>query len=292
MPRRKSSAASEPATPKKRRGRPPKSATPAASTEQAAPEAAEVPEVDGRRIPVSPATARAERAAKRTEDILRAERATLASARKAADEARNRAKQSGARADATAAKKARLKVDRTVVRIAKARDKNKSATARVAELKANDRLKARLAHIEYRLKNHQEEAAERVETKLGKAVGNFTKVERAKLERIESRKAKVFEAKMKKHREKFEREHEKTIGALQQSPQPQPQPKKTPKKKAANSHVAERNARIYEEYVRGDKLKDIAQRQGWTDPARVGACVAAHCKAQGIERPRRRKPSK
>ena len=174
--------------------------------------------MDGRRIPVSPATARAERAANRAEDIVRAERATLAAARKAAEEARGKAKQSGTKGDATAAKKARLKVDRTVVRLAKARDSVRSAKARVAELKANDRLKARLAHIEYRLQTQREESAERIDKKLGKAVEDFTKVERAKLERVERRKAKAFETKMQKHRAKFEREHKETLASLQPKP--------------------------------------------------------------------------
>ena len=221
MPRKKASAESEPAAPKKRRGRPPKvataekAATAEATAEKAAPE---TPEVDGRRIPVSPATARAERAANRAEDIVRAERATLAAARKAAEDARGKAKQSGTKGDATAAKKARLKVDRTVVRLAKARDSVRSAKARVAELKANDRLKARLAHIEYRLNAQREESAERIDRKLGKAVEDFTKVERAKLERVERRKAKAFETKMQKHRAKFEREHKETLASLQPKP--------------------------------------------------------------------------
>ena len=220
MPRKKASAESEPAAPKKRRGRPPKVATAekAATAGATAEKAPETPEVDGRRIPVSPATARAERAAQRAEDIVRAERATLAAARKAAEEARGKAKQSGTKGDATAAKKARLKVDRTVVRLAKARDSVRSAKARVAELKANDRLKARLAHIEYRLNAQREESAERIDKKLGKAVEDFTKVERAKLERVERRKAKAFETKMQKHRAKFEREHKETLASLQPKP--------------------------------------------------------------------------
>ena len=219
MPRKKASAESEPAAPKKRRGRPPKVATAekAAAAETATAEKS-ASEVDGRRIPVSPATARAERAAQRAEDIVRAERATLAAARKAAEEARGKAKQSGTKGDATAAKKARLKVDRTVVRLAKARDSVRSAKARVTELKANDRLKARLAHIEYRLQTQREESAERIDRKLGKAVEDFTKVERAKLERVERRKAKAFETTMQKHRAKFEREHKETLAALQPKP--------------------------------------------------------------------------
>lgn len=240
MPRKKSNAGAETATPKKRRGRPPKSAAAKATPEPATPEQASeqasekaAPEVDGRRIPVSPATARAEGALQRAEGILKTERANLAEARKAASATQDRARQSGARGDQTAANKARLKVDRTSVRVAKARDSVRAATARVAELKAGDRLKARLAHIEYRLKMHREEATGRIETKLGKAVDNFVKVERAKLERVERRKAKVFEAKMQKHRQKFEREHKATIGALQQSEQPQP--KKTRKRRTSKS---------------------------------------------------------
>ena len=219
MPRKKASAESEPAAPKKRRGRPPKVATAekAAAAETATAEKS-ASEVDGRRIPVSPATARAERAAQRAEDIVRTERATLAAARKAAEEARGKAKQSGTKGDATAAKKARLKVDRTVVRLAKARDSVRSAKARVTELKANDRLKARLAHIEYRLQTQREESAERIDRKLGKAVEDFTKVERAKLERVERRKAKAFETTMQKHRAKFEREHKETLASLQPKP--------------------------------------------------------------------------
>ena len=230
MPRKKSNAGAETA-PKKRRGRPPKAAAEKATPEQATEQA--TPEVDGRRIPVSPATARAEGAAQRAEGILKTERANLADARKAASAAQDRARQSGARGDQTAANKARLKVDRTVVRVAKARDSVRAATARVAQLKAGDRLKARLAHIEYRLKMHREEAVGRIEKKLGKAVENFVKVERVKLERVERRKAKVFEAKMQKHRQKFEREHEATLGALQQSEQPQP--KKTRKRRSPKS---------------------------------------------------------
>ena len=219
MPRKKASAESEPAAPKKRRGRPPKVATAekAAAAETATAEKS-ASEVDGRRIPVSPATARAERAAQRAEDIVRTERATLAAARKAAEQARGKAKQSGTKGDATAAKKARLKVDRTVVRLAKARDSVRSAKARVTELKANDRLKARLAHIEYRLQTQREESAERIDRKLGKAVEDFTKVERAKLERVERRKAKAFETTMQKHRAKFEREHKETLASLQPKP--------------------------------------------------------------------------
>lgn len=188
--------------------------------------------MDGRRIPRSQQTVRAEGAAERAVNSLRAERKALAEARSVADGAREKAKASGGKGDKTAAKKARLKVDRIVDRVAKARTEVRQTTVRVAELKAEDRLKARHAHIEYRLKAAEAAAKERIETKLGRAVEKFETAERAKLERVERRKAKAFQAQMAAHRDKFQREHDETVEEAQLALEPKPRKKRRRRRRA------------------------------------------------------------
>lgn len=215
MPRAKASnkAAAEQSAPK-RRGRPPKAqAAATAKAEVAESEAA----VDGRRVTASPATNRAVDAATRALDRVKSERAALAAARNDAEAARNKANETGAKADKTAAKKAQLKVQRTSVRVNKARTAAKAADVRVVKLKARDRLNARFNFIKHRLEQADALASEHIASKLERAVEKFRSSEAAKLQRLEARKAKARAKQAEQQRAKFQREHDKAVLAADNS---------------------------------------------------------------------------
>lgn len=255
MPRRKSSAATD--APKKRRGRPPKaasaaapkSATKAGATSATtgagtgarkakpggrAPASQTAPKFDGRRIPTSPATTRAIGAAERAIKILKEERAALASAEGSADDARSKARETGSRTHKTAAKKARQKADRVSTRVAKQRSAVREAKARVVELKAKDRLNARLHNVEQRLQQQATAANDRVTNKLERATAKFRAAEEARLLRTERKKAKVREQGAEKRRAKLQREYTEKLEAAKNSLVPKPRkPRKRRRKTAA-----------------------------------------------------------
>lgn len=241
MPRRKSSATD---APKKRRGRPPKAASAAAPSAaapskgrksgkaQRAPAAQTPPKFDGRRIPTSPATTRAIGAAERAIKILKDERTALASAEGSAGDARSKARETGSRADKTAAKKARQKADRVSARVAKQRSAVREAKARVAELKAKDRLNARLHNISQQLQQQATAASDRVASKLERATAKFRATEEARLLRSERKKAKVREQGAQKRRAKLEREYSEKVQAAQNSLVPKPRKPRKRRRKA------------------------------------------------------------
>lgn len=225
MPRKKATtnATADAAPPKKRRGRPPKAAA-AKKTEQPAKKPAKkaVSQTDGRLVPVSPATTRAANAAERAVANLKQEREALATAQAASADARDKARESGAKGDKTAAQKARAKVQRTSERLAKARTAARAAKARVVELKARDLLDARLNHVTTQLAQAEAVAQERIKTKLERAVGKFQSSERAKLEQAERRKAKQRKQVADQRIATLHSEYEERVQAAQDSLQPKP----------------------------------------------------------------------
>lgn len=246
MPRRKSSAATD--APKKRRGRPPKAADAAAASNagKAAKAGSKArsggtaaaqtpPKFDGRRIPTSPATTRAIGAAERAIQILKEERTALASAEGSADDARGKARETGNRTDKTAAKKARQRVDRVSVRVAKQRSAVREAKARVAELKAKDRLNARLHNIELHLQQQATAAEGRVANKLDRAIAKFRAAEEARLLRTERKKAKVREESADKRRAKLHKEYDGKVEAAKNSLVPKPRKPRKRRRRARAS---------------------------------------------------------
>lgn len=237
MPRRKSSATD---APKKRRGRPPKAASAAAgpsngrkTAKAKRPPAAQTPpKFDGRRIPTSPATTRAIGAAERAIKILKEERTALVSAEGSAGDARSKARTTGSRADKTAAKKARQKADRVSARVAKQRSAVREAKARVVELKAKDRLNARLHNIEQQLQQQATAASDRVSNKLERATAKFRATEEARLLRTERKKAKVREEGAEKRRAKLQKEYDEKVEAAQNSLVPKPRKQRKRRRKA------------------------------------------------------------
>ena len=238
MPRRKSTASEAAETPpKKRRGRPPKAATTDAKQSAKAPtKSAKAPakkkavsEQDGRRVPVSPATNRAARAAETAIANLKKDRQTLADAQGAAAAARDKARASGARTDKTALKKARAKVQRVSDRVVKARATVRQANARVVELKARDLLNARLNNVDVRLAQAEAIANERIETKLERAVEKFRSAEHAKLSRVEGKKAKQRKLDAEQQVAKLQKEFDERVQAAQESVEPKPRKKRARK---------------------------------------------------------------
>ena len=234
MPRRKNSAAA----PKKRRGRPPKAASTAAPSKDAKAQSGRVPatqtppKFDGRRIPTSPATARAIGAADRAIAVLKEERTALATAEDSADDARSKARATGNRTDKTAAKKARQKADRVSARVAKQRSAVREAKARVVELKAKDRLNARLHNIELQLQQQAAASSDRVANKLERATAKFRASEEARLMRTERKKAKVREQGAEKRRAKLRDEYAAKLEAAKDSLVPKPRKPRKRRRKA------------------------------------------------------------
>ncbi len=236
VPRRKSSATD---APKKRRGRPPKAASAAGPSNgrktakaKHTPAAQTPPKFDGRRIPTSPATTRAIGAAERAINILKEERTALASAEGSAGDARSKARATGSRADKTAAKKARQKADRVSARVVKQRSAVREAKARVVELKAKDRLNARLHNIEQQLQQQATAASDRVANKLERATAKFRATEEARLLRTERKKAKVREEGAEKRRAKLQKEYDEKVEAAQNSLVPKPRKQRKRRRKA------------------------------------------------------------
>ena len=239
MPRRKSTASEAAETPpKKRRGRPPKAATtdakqsakaPTKSAKAPAKKKKAVSDEDGRRVPVSPATNRAARAAETAIASLKKDRQTLADAQGAAAAARDKARASGARTDKTALKKARTKVQRVSDRVVKARATVRQAKARVVELKARDLLNARLNNVDVRLAQAETIANERIETKLERAVEKFRSAEHAKLSRVEGKKAKQRKLVAEQQVAKLQKEFDERVQAAQESVEPKPRKKRARK---------------------------------------------------------------
>ena len=238
MPRKKSAASEAAETPpKKRRGRPPKAATNAKESAKASTKSAKAPakkkkavsDEDGRRVPVSPATNRAARAAETAIASLKKDRQTLADAQGAAAAARDKARASGARTDKTALKKARAKVQRVSDRVVKARATVRQANARVVELKARDLLNARLNNVDVRLAQAEAIANERIETKLERAVEKFRSAEHAKLSRVEGKKAKQRKLDAEQQVAKLQKEYDERVQAAQESLEPKPRKKRARK---------------------------------------------------------------
>ena len=69
---------------------------------------------------------------------------------------------------------------------------------------------------------------------------------------------------------------------------------RTPKKRSGRKPSAAllaRNAQIWEEYLRGDKLDDIAARHGFAGRDGPDGVITTEAKRRGVERPRRNKRS-
>lgn len=148
------------------------------------------PTVDTRKVPLSPRTLRAEGAATRVLSLLKDARKASLGVRKSAAEAQKKAKQSGAVVDKAAVQKARAKVDRAAQKVANLRSAAREAQARVMELKADDRYKAKANAIAVRLRQADMAASQRIEQKLERAVDKYRTTKHAELTRAELKKAK------------------------------------------------------------------------------------------------------
>ena len=148
------------------------------------------PTVDTRKVPLSPRTLRAEGAATRVLSLLKDARKASLGVRKSAAEAQKKAKQSGAVVDKAAVQKARAKVDRAAQKVANLRSAARAAQARVMELKADDRYKAKTNAIAVRLRQADMTANQRIEQKLERAVDKYRTTKHAELTRAELKKAK------------------------------------------------------------------------------------------------------
>ena len=245
MARAKSKATG--AAPKKRLGRPPKSAAKAAATTKAtttkAAKAAPKgrggrppkapPAVDGRRIPVSPQTARAESAAERAGVLAKDALQALREARDAAAKAREKAKASGAAGDKTALKKVRAKVARTVKKVGELRRAWHEAKVRVAELKADDRYKARVNHVEVRLRQADLAASARIDSRLERAVRKFRDDKEAELHKAEGRKARARKQQAEKSLAALAEEKNAKVEAARALLEPKPRKKRRKRRAAA-----------------------------------------------------------
>ena len=150
----------------------------------------------------------------------------METAQSTANAVRDKARQSGAKADKTAAKKARAKAQRISDRIVKTRATVRQAKARVVELKAHDLLNARLNNVNMRLAQAEALANERIETKLERAVEKFRSAEHSKLLRTEGKKAKVRKQVAERQVAKLHKEYDERVQAAQESLQPKPRKKR------------------------------------------------------------------
>ena len=150
----------------------------------------------------------------------------MADAQAVANDAREKARATGAKTDKTALKKARTKVQRVSDRIVKSRASVRQAKARVVELKARDLLNARLNNVNVRLAQAEALADERVKTKLERAVEKFRGAEHAKLVRVEGKKAKQRKQVAEQQVAKLQKEYDERVQAAQESLQPKPRKKR------------------------------------------------------------------
>jgi len=231
----KAAAANADAAPKKRLGRPPKDAAKAAQTtpKRGGRPPSAPPAVDGRRIPTSPQTVRAQGAAERAASLLREARQTLVDSQEAAADARAKAKSSGAAGDKNAVKKVRLKVGRAVKKVAALRGALREAKLRVAALKADDRYKAKANTIAVRLRQAELAAQERIETKLDRAVRRFRDGKLTELTKAEAKKAKARKLQAEKSLAGLEKEKEAKIRAAQTALEPKPRKKRRKRRATA-----------------------------------------------------------
>lgn len=210
---------------KKRVGRPPKTASAKAKASRTTVTAKKrvgrprktVAADDGRRIPVSAATARALTAVSRTSDALKKERAALADAVDASTAARVKARASGQKRDKTMAKKARQKVQRITEKVSVRRTAAREAKANVAKLKAQDLLDARMNNIEVRLRRAEEAATERIAAKLERQTEKFRAATLERLDKVEARKSKTRTRKAESDRAALLRKYEATVQAADET---------------------------------------------------------------------------
>ena len=227
MPRAKSKSGG--ATAKKQPGRPKgtaKAAKKTAKTGAKAGKATATSAVDGRIIPASKQTVRAEGAAERAAALLRDARQALAESQDAAAAARAKAKQSGGAGDKTAVKKVRLRVARAVKKVAALRDALRDAKLRVAELKADDRYKAKANTIAVRLREAEEAANERIEAKLDRAVKNFRNSKLVELTKAEAKKARARKRQAEKSLAGLAEEKAEKIRTAKTELEPKPRKKR------------------------------------------------------------------
>lgn len=218
---------------KKRPGRPPKNDAKAATPKRGGRPPSAPPAVDGRRIPTSPQTVRAQGAADRAASLLKEARQALADSQQAAAAARSQAKSSGAVTDKNAVKKVRLKVGRAVKKVATLRGALREAKLRVAALKADDRYKAKANTIAVRLRQAELAAEERIATKLDRAVRKFHDDKLTELTKAEAKKAKVRQQQAEKSLAGLEKEKAAKIRAAQTALEPKPRKKRRKRRATA-----------------------------------------------------------
>ncbi|MCE2424048.1 MAG: hypothetical protein J4F45_02940, partial [Pseudomonadales bacterium] len=174
----------------KRRGRPPKAKVEAAAPKRRGRPPKQQAATNGKRISVSPATARAERAATRAKEVLKGERQKLAAAKERNVEARTKWRATRSATDKAAVKRARVTIKRITSQVAKARDKARTATTRAIELQSADRLSERIRTIEAGLERANAVAATLIDARVQRATETYARNKRAQVERVEARKAK------------------------------------------------------------------------------------------------------
>ena len=226
----KTSAKANAKTTKKRVGRPPKAKADGAKRPVGRPRKSAPSDTDGRRIPVSVVTTRAQTAADRAGAALHKERQALAQAIDASDSARTKARSSGERRDKTAAKRARQKVQRITAKVTQHRSVAREAKAKVVELKAQDLLTARLKNIDARLRRAEELASTRIEAKVNRQTDKFRTATLNKLAKVEAKKAKVRSRKAETDRVALERKFSATIQTAQDALAPKPRKKRRRRK--------------------------------------------------------------
>ena len=225
----KTSAKANAAT-KKRVGRPPKAKAGSAKRPVGRPRKSAPSDTDGRRIPVSLVTTRAQAAAAKAIAVLHKERQALAQAIDASDSARTKARSSGERRDKTAAKRARQKVQRIAAKVAQHRSVAREVKAKVVELKAQDLLTARLKNIDVRLRRAEELASARIEAKVNRQTDKFRTATLNKLAKVEAKKAKMRSRKAETDRAALGKKFNATIQAAQDALAPKPRTKRRRRK--------------------------------------------------------------
>ena len=181
---------------------------------------------DGRRIPVSAATARALATASRASDALKKERGALADAVDASTAARVKARASGQKRDKTLAKKARQRVQRITEKVSVRRTAAREAKANVAKRKAQDILDARMNNIEVRLRRAEEAATERIAAKLERQTEKFRTATLERLDKVEARKSKMRARKAESDRAALRRKFEATVQAADDALMPKERKKR------------------------------------------------------------------
>ena len=172
---------------------------------------------DGRHIPVSVATKRAEAAAERAIEALRKERRLMADAVAASAAARNKARATREPHDKALAKKARQKAQRLDAKVAVKRTTARKARADLAKLKAHDLMEARLNNVDVRLRRARAAAAERIDEKLETQTAKFRDALREKLAKAEERRDRARKREAKADRAALRRNYAAAVRAADES---------------------------------------------------------------------------